>query len=61
VTELFLLPGAVYDLRSRGRVHPAYIWGGLLLIVSQPVRVMLAGTPAWMSLAAWIVGGGTRP
>lgn len=52
LTDVFLVPGVVYDLRSRGRIHPAYVWGGLLLIASQPLRLALAGTSAWLSLAA---------
>jgi hypothetical protein len=34
----------VWDLASRGRVHPVTLWGGLVLIVAQPLRMMLAET-----------------
>lgn len=32
-TDLFLIAIAVYDWRSRGRIHPATLWGGAFLIV----------------------------
>jgi signal transduction histidine kinase len=41
----------VRDLRSRGRVHPAYVYGGALVLVVQLARIALAGTPAWYSAA----------
>jgi hypothetical protein len=54
-TDLFVLAGVAYDLYSRRRVHPAYIWGGLLLVLSQPLRVIASSTDVWMSFAAAIV------
>jgi|SoiMethySBSTD1v2_1073268.scaffolds.fasta_scaffold251780_1 hypothetical protein len=33
--DSFIAAGIVYDLVSRRRVHPAYIWGTLLILVSQ--------------------------
>jgi hypothetical protein len=55
-TDLFLVPLLVWDLKSRGRLHPVTIWAGLLLVLSQPLRLALAGTPLWMSFARWAVG-----
>lgn len=54
VTDLFLVPIAVYDWRSRGRIHPATLWGGAFFIVSQPLRGMLGTTAAWISFAGWL-------
>jgi hypothetical protein len=51
ITDLFVAAGPLYDLASKRRVHPAYIWGGLLLVASQPLRLALAGTEAWQNLA----------
>ena len=48
---LFVVAGMVYDFLSRGRVHPVYVWGGLLLAASFPGRLMLSGTSAWRALA----------
>lgn len=55
-TDLFLIPLIVWDLKSRGRLHPATIWAGSLLVLSQPLRLALAGTALWMSFARWAVG-----
>lgn len=54
VSDLFVVAGIVYDLRTRGRVHPAYIWGGLILLLSQPLQLMLSGTSAWLAFAHWL-------
>jgi len=54
VTDLFVGAVAVYDWRSRGRIHPATLWGGLFLIVSQPLRLLIGATPAWQSFAGWL-------
>ena len=54
LADLFLLAMLVYDLAVRRRVHPATIWGGLLIVASQPLRLMISGTPAWMAFAAWL-------
>jgi hypothetical protein len=44
----------VYDLLTRRHVHPATIWGGLIIVISQPLRLMISGTPAWMAFASWM-------
>jgi len=55
VTDLLIVAGLVYDLVSRRRVHPAYIWGGLLILASQPLRLAIAGTSAWLAFARALV------
>src|SRR5579864_1668127 len=44
---LFPIAGAVYDRRSRGRVHPVYWWGLAIIVLGVGVRVALLGSPAW--------------
>lgn len=56
LADLFILAILAFDLVTRRKVHPATIWGGLLIVASQPLRLMIAGTPAWMSFAAWLTG-----
>jgi hypothetical protein len=56
LTDLFIAACVLYDLISRGRVHRATVWGGLLIIASQPLRLMISGTSAWMSIATWLTG-----
>jgi uncharacterized membrane protein YozB (DUF420 family) len=56
LTDLFLVPLLIWDFRTRGRPHPVTLWAGLLLIVSQPLRLMVSGTAAWLAFARWAVG-----
>jgi hypothetical protein len=51
-----LVLGVTYDLRTRQRVHPGYLWGGALLIVSVPIRLMISTTRAWRRLAETLIG-----
>jgi hypothetical protein len=51
IAFIFLVAGVVYDLVSRRRVHPAYIWGGTLLVASVPFRLAFSGTATWMAIA----------
>ena len=53
VTDLFIVALAAWDFISRGRLHPATLFGGLVLIASQPLRLALSGTPAWLAIAGW--------
>jgi hypothetical protein len=54
LTDLFIIALLIYDLVTRRRVHPATIWGGLLIVASQPLRLMISGTPAWLAFAGWL-------
>jgi hypothetical protein len=36
ILDMFVVCGIVYDLISRGRVHPAYIWGLLIIVIFPP-------------------------
>ncbi len=54
LADLFIVALLVYDLVTRRKVHPATIWGGLLVVASQPLRLVIAGTPAWMAFAGWL-------
>lgn len=54
VNDLLLLACIAYDTLAHRRLHPAYLWAGLLLIVSHPVRLALGGTSAWLAFAHWL-------
>ena len=56
LTDLFIIACMVYDRLTRGRVHPAFFWGGLFVVVSQPLRLLIGGTGAWPAFAGWLVG-----
>jgi hypothetical protein len=52
---IFILLGVGYDLASRRRVHPVYLWGGMVLVVSVPLRLAVSSTQAWRAFAAFLV------
>lgn len=54
--DLFLVPMIIWDLVSRGRLHPVTMWGGLALILVHPLRMALSTTDTWLSFAGWAVG-----
>jgi hypothetical protein len=54
-TDLFVLALLVHDRASDGRFHRATVWGGLFLIASQPLRLMIGGTDTWLAFARWLI------
>lgn len=56
IPDFILLGCIAYDCAKTGRLSPAFVVGGVLLIASHPLRLMLSGTAAWMSFAHWITG-----
>jgi hypothetical protein len=53
ITDLFIVALAVWDWRSQGRVHRVTRIGGIALVVSQPLRLAVSGTSAWLAFASW--------
>ncbi len=56
LTDLCLLACVAFDTVKNRRLHPVFLWGTLLIIASQPLRLMLAGTDVWMRFATALVG-----
>jgi hypothetical protein len=54
LTDLFILACVVYDLVTLKRIHRATALAGLFIVASQPLRLMLGGTQAWLTFAAWL-------
>jgi len=59
LTDAFMIPIVVYDFATRGKIHPATLWGGLFVIGSQILRLIVGGTAAWESFAMWITSFAT--
>jgi hypothetical protein len=53
-TCLFVLACMGYDRGAHGKVHPAFLWGGLFLMISLPLRFAIGRTDAWRSIAVWL-------
>jgi hypothetical protein len=52
----FLFAGPVYDLVTQRRIHPAYLWGLLFVVVTMPpTRLALGHTPAWHHFVDWVI------
>ncbi len=54
ITDLFVVALVVYDFSTRGRIHPATLWGGLFFIASQPLRLAIGLSDPWQSFATWL-------
>ncbi len=54
LSYLFIVAGVVYDLATRRLIHPAYIWGGLFMVLSVPLRLWISGTDGWHSFAEFL-------
>ena len=44
----------LYDLATRGRPHAATVIGGLLLVVSHLLRMVVGVTQPWLAFAGWL-------
>jgi hypothetical protein len=58
-TDILLAAAILYDVMSRRTVHQAYVWGGLLLVTEQALRIPVGETAAWQAIARSIIGGGS--
>jgi hypothetical protein len=56
LADVFFAALVAYDLKKQGRLHPATMWGGGVMLLSQPARVLLSHTDAWNSFAARLIG-----
>jgi FtsH-binding integral membrane protein len=54
LADLFIVACIVYDLATLRRVHPATLWGGLAIVISQPLRLAISGTALWLGFARWV-------
>jgi len=55
LTDLLIVGCMLFDKVSNGRVHRAFLWGGLFIIASQPLRFLVAQTDVWLSFARWAI------
>jgi hypothetical protein len=54
VADLFILVGVIYDWRTRGRPHPAYLVGGAAIVAVQLLRGPISTTQWWYGVADWL-------
>ena len=53
-TSLFVVVCILYDRISHGRIHPAFLWGGLFVIGSLAVRFGMTQLDGWLVMARWL-------
>ncbi len=51
ILELLIVAGIVYDWRTRGKPHPAWLAGGAIMTAVILLRVVVAGTAPWLAFA----------
>ena len=51
LTDVLVIVAALYDVRIKGRIHPALVYGGLAVILVQPIVLALGTTPPVLALA----------
>ena len=56
VTDLLAIACIAWDTARNRRLHPAFLRGGLFLVLSHPAMLALAGSAFWMEIARRIVG-----
>jgi hypothetical protein len=49
--DVFVIALAAYDYISRGRLHPVTLWGGALIVLSEPLRFAIGFSAPWQALA----------
>ena len=54
LADLFIVPCLIFDFVTRGRPHRATVLGGLLIVTSHPLRLVIGNTHAWLAFAAWL-------
>lgn len=55
-TALIVAVALGWDWWVTGRVHPVLLWGGLALVLSQPLRFGISRTPAFMAFSRQLIG-----
>ena len=55
LVDLVVLAFIAFDTFKHRRLHPAFGWGGGLILASFPLRILLAQTEAWLQFAGWLV------
>ena len=51
LVNVFIAAIAIHDIKARGRLHPATLWGGGLFVLSEPLRFVIAFSEPWQAFA----------
>ncbi|MGB6788713.1 MAG: hypothetical protein WBE20_11310 [Candidatus Acidiferrales bacterium] len=53
--DLCVLAPVAFDTVKNRRLHPAFGWGVLLIVASQPLSFLLGSTHVWTRFATWLL------
>jgi hypothetical protein len=45
----------IYDWRTRGKVHPAYLWAGAFALAVQLFKIPFSATALWHGMARGLI------
>jgi hypothetical protein len=51
-----VLLGIAIDSAINRRLHPAFFWGGALILAMLPLRLLVATSEWWHGMARWLIG-----
>ena len=54
IADALIVAGVIYDMRTRGRPHPAYLIGGAIVLAIQVLRIPLSTTSWWFAIADYL-------
>lgn len=52
--DFVILAGALYDLATRRRIHPVWIFGGAAVVASNVLRLSIMDTAPWLAFAKFM-------
>jgi hypothetical protein len=55
VGDACVLTCVAVDSIRNGRLNPAFVWGGLLILCSHPLLIWIGNTPTWARTATWLL------
>ena len=53
--DLCVLAPVAFDTIKNRRLHPAFGWGALLIVASQPLSFLFGATHVWTRFGAWLL------
>jgi hypothetical protein len=54
--NVFLAGLVIYDLTTRGRLHPVTLWGVGFIVLSEPLRFVIGFSAPWQAFARMLMG-----
>jgi hypothetical protein len=56
LVHLYLLPMIVHDYHSRGQLHRVTLWGGVCILITEPLRFAIGFSAPWQAFARALMG-----